>query len=176
MHFVVFNPQSGHDLMLRLQQELEPVYTSSSYPRMPFLAWSCDSTLQKGHDDHQSRHQSIHSFLASVIFTCFVSIKGLHPLEEHLKANYVTKLSKSEGSSRCSPQMLLLLPVFGGCTAAILCGLTYPKILCAPQKEDRREKMVTLRGVDCHFHTPRRQISWRYGKTSGDATRKCSKG
>ena len=29
-------------------------------------------------------------------------------------------------------------PVFGGCTAAILLGLTYPKILWAPEKEKRK--------------------------------------
>ena len=55
--------------------------------------------------------------------------------------NYaVRRLSQSEGSSRCSPQMLLLFPVFGGCTATILRGLTYPKILCTPEKEDRKRE------------------------------------
>uniref|UniRef100_A0A671YNV9 REST corepressor 1 n=1 Tax=Sparus aurata TaxID=8175 RepID=A0A671YNV9_SPAAU len=37
-------------------------------------------------------------------------------------------------------QMLLLLPVSGGCTAMILCGLTYPKSLCAPEKEERKRE------------------------------------
>ena len=32
--------------------------------------------------------------------------------------------------------MLLLFHVFGGCTATILRGLTYPKILCTPIKEE----------------------------------------
>ena len=33
-------------------------------------------------------------------------------------------------------QMLFLFPVFGGCTATILRGLTCPKILCVPEKEE----------------------------------------
>ena len=37
-------------------------------------------------------------------------------------------------------QTLLLLPVFGGCTATILRGLTYPKILCVPEKEKKERK------------------------------------
>ena len=37
-------------------------------------------------------------------------------------------------------QMLLLLPVSGGCTATIHRGLTYPKILCAPEKEERKRE------------------------------------
>ena len=36
--------------------------------------------------------------------------------------------------------------------------------------------MATSRGVDRHFHGPGRQKFWREGKTSGNATRKCSKG
>ena len=34
----------------------------------------------------------------------------------------------------------LLLPLFGGCTATILHGLTYPKILCMPEKEERKRE------------------------------------
>ena len=36
--------------------------------------------------------------------------------------------------------------------------------------------MATSRGVDRHFRGPGRQKSRRKGKTSGDATRKCSEG
>ena len=32
--------------------------------------------------------------------------------------------------------------------------LRYPKILCAPEKEEKREKMATSSGVDRHFHGP----------------------
>ena len=35
--------------------------------------------------------------------------------------------------------------------------------------------MATLRSVDRHFYRPGQQKSWRKGKISGDATRKCSK-
>ena len=64
---------------------------------------------------------------------------GLHPSEEHLKANYVTTPREGCPSLKLL-QMLLLLPVFGGCTATILRGLTYPKILCAPEKEERKRE------------------------------------
>ena len=37
-------------------------------------------------------------------------------------------------------QRLLLLPVSGGCTSTILRGLTYPKILCTPKKEERKRE------------------------------------
>ena len=57
---------------------------------------------------------------------CCVSIQGLGPSEEHLKANYVTMLR--EGSSRCG----LLFLVLEGCTAAIL--------LCVPKKEERNRE------------------------------------
>ena len=45
-----------------------------------------------------------------------------------------------EGSSRCSPQMLLIFPLFRRCTATVLRGLTYPKILCMPEKLERRRE------------------------------------
>ena len=37
-------------------------------------------------------------------------------------------------------QMLLLFPVSGGRTATILCGLKYPKILCVPEKEEKKKE------------------------------------
>ena len=37
-------------------------------------------------------------------------------------------------------QTLLLLPVSGGCTATILHCLTYPKILCVPEREERKRE------------------------------------
>lgn len=77
--------------------------------------------------------------------------------EGQLCQNAVRRLAQS----KCG----LVLPVFGGCTA-ILRGLTYRKILCAPEKG---QKMVTSRGVNRHKW-------WRKGRTSGDTTRKCSKG
>ena len=58
--------------------------------------------------------------------SCCVSIQALHPSEEHLKDNYVTtlwRLSQSEGSSKCS-----------------FVSLTYPMILCAAKKEERKRE------------------------------------
>ena len=106
---------------------------------------------------------------------CCVSVQGLHPLEAafegQLHHNATQRLSRIEGSSKCSPQMLLLFPLFGGCTATILRGLTYPNILCASKKEEGLTSLGTVR----HFHRPGQQKSWCNGKTSGDATRKCYK-
>ena len=68
-----------------------------------------------------------------------VSIQGLYPLEEHLKANYVTTPHKG---CRNPPNaaLNLLFPLFGGWTATFLCGLTYPKIICAPEKEEGKRE------------------------------------
>ena len=96
----------------------------------------------------------------------------------HLKASYITTLHEGCLNSKAPPNAPhkcgLLFPLFGGCTASILHVLTYPKILCVSKKE--REKMATLRCVYCHFRGPGRQKSWHKGKTTGDTTRKCSKG
>ena len=62
--------------------------------------------------------------------------EGLHPSEEHLKANYVTTLRKGcpslkappDAAHECSFCSLFLEDV----TATILRGLTYSKVLCAP--------------------------------------------
>ena len=59
--------------------------------------------------------------------TCCVSVQGLHPSEEHSKAVPIWRLL----------QTLLL---FGGCTATILRGLTYPAILCTPEKAERNRE------------------------------------
>ena len=55
--------------------------------------------------------------------------------------------SRFEGPSECAPQTRPSVPCFGGCTATILRGLTYLKILC--EKEERKSENV--RGVDRHF-------------------------
>ena len=64
---------------------------------------------------------------------------GLRPSEEHLKANYVTTPHEVCHNLKLL-QMLLLLPVSAGCTATILRGLTYPKILCTFEKEERKRE------------------------------------
>ena len=50
-----------------------------------------------------------------------------------------------------------------------------PRFFAHLKKKKEREKMATSRDVDRHFRGPGRQKSWRKGKTSGDATRKCSR-
>ena len=51
-----------------------------------------------------------------------------------------------------------------------------PRSFAQPKKKKEREKMATSRAVDHHFRGSGRQKSLRKGKTSGDTTRKCSKG
>ena len=99
--------------------------------------------------------------------TCCVSIQGLHPLEEHLKANYVTTASEGCPNPKAPPNAHSF-PSFWRMHDY------YPSwpFLHA----QKREKIATLRGVDRHFCGPGWQKSWRKGKTSGDTTRKCSKG
>ena len=53
--------------------------------------------------------------------------------ESQLRHNAERRLSQFE-------EILPLVPVFGGCTATILRGLTYPRILCAPETDERKRK------------------------------------
>ena len=75
-------------------------------------------------------------------------------------------------SSRCSFLSLFLedalLPSF--------VASHIPRSFVHLKKKKEREKMATSRGVDRHFRGPGQQKWWRKGETSGDATRKCSKG
>ena len=48
-----------------------------------------------------------------------------------------------------------------------------PRFYACPKKKKEREKMASSPDVYCHFRGPEQQKSWRKGKTSGDATRKC---
>ena len=85
--------------------------------------------------------------------------------EGQLCHNTVRSLSQSEGSSRCSFCSLFLedAPLRSFVASHI------PRFFAHPKNKKEGAKMATLRGVDCHK-------SWREGKTSGDTTRKCSKG
>ena len=50
-----------------------------------------------------------------------------------------------------------------------------PRFFAHPKKKKEREKMATSGGINRPFRGPERQKSWRKGKTSRDAARKCSK-
>ena len=93
--------------------------------------------------------------------------------EGQLRHNATRRLSQFEGSSDCSSFFSLFLedPPLLFFPASHILGF-----FCAPQKKKEREKIATSHGVDRHFLGPVRQKSWYKGKTSGDATRKCSKG
>ena len=110
---------------------------------------------------------------AAFLFTLAVcQSRGCILQRPHLKANYVTMPREGCSNPRAPPNAAhncgLLFPLFGGCMATILHGLTYPKILCAPEKKKKeRQKMATSRGVDHYFRGPGRRKSGRKGKTSG---------
>ena len=95
--------------------------------------------------------------------SCCVSVQGLHMSQHGVKVVPIWRLL----------QLLLLFPVFED--APLRSSSHIPRFFACPKKKKETEKMVTSRGVDCHFCGPGRQKSWRKGKTSGDATRKCSK-
>ena len=92
--------------------------------------------------------------------------------EGQLCHNAARRLSQSKGSSKCSFFSLFLedAPLQSFMASHI------PRFFAHLKKKKESEKMTTSRGVDRHFHGPGRQKLWRKGKTSGDATRKCSKG
>ena len=76
-------------------------------------------------------------FNLGVQHNCCVSIQGLHPLEATFVGRIVSNLKAPPNAAhKCG----LLFPLFGGYTATILCGLTYPKILCMPKKEEKKER------------------------------------
>ena len=106
--------------------------------------------------------------------TCCVSVQGLHPSEEHLKANYVTTRHKvclkAPPSAPSFPSFWRMHSYYPSWPHIS------PRLFVCPEKNKEREKMVTSCGTDRHFRWPGRQKSWRKSKTSGDATRKCSKG
>ena len=60
--------------------------------------------------------------------------------EGQLRHNAARRISQFKGSSECG----ILFPLFGGFTATILRGLTYPKILCALEKVERKRENVDI--------------------------------
>ena len=132
---------------LELQSPLLACSNPKNGPRSPSLT----KLMLQGEVEH-------HNMKMQESRTCWrtgcVPIQGLHPLED----NYVT--TPREGRPSSLLQMLLLFPLFGGCTFTILRSLPYLKT----KKE--REKMATSSGADGHVRRPGRQKSWRKGKTS----------
>ena len=92
--------------------------------------------------------------------------------EGQLRHNAVWRLFKFQ-VSKCTPQILLLFPLFGGCYYPLWPHISQDS-LCAWKKKKEREKLATFHGVDRDFCEPGQPKSRRKGKTSGEATRKCS--
>ena len=110
---------------------------------------------------------------------CCVSVQGLHPSEEHLKTNYVTTPREGcpdqkapNAAHECSFCSLFLEDA----SLRSFMASNIPRVFSRPKKKKEREKMATSRGVDRHIRGLVRQKSWCKCKTSGEATRKCSKG
>ena len=85
---------------------------------------------------------------------------GLRPSEEHLKANYVTTPHEVCPSLKAPPDAASA-PCFWRLQSFVASHI--PRFFARPKKKRERGKMATSCGVECHW-------------SSGDATRKCSKG
>ena len=104
-----------------------------------------DSCFQYLSDKEENERMAALVKVSCHQLNCCVSIQALHPSEEHLiegqlRHNAARRLSQFKGTSKCTPQCGLLFPVFRGCTATILHGLPYPRILCTPEKQERKNK------------------------------------
>ena len=79
--------------------------------------------------------------------TCCVSIQGLHPSEEHLKANYVTTLCRSCPNSKAPPDAAHKCSFFSRFLEdALLLSLVasrIPRFFTRPKKKKEKEKMAT---------------------------------
>ena len=108
------------------------------------------------------------------LLSCCVWIQGLHPSEEHLKANYVTMPRKGCSNLKAPPNA----PSFSCFWRMHRYNPSWPHISqdSLHAQQEHKEKMASSRGVVGHFRGPGRQKSWHRSKTSGDTTRKCSKG
>ena len=104
---------------------------------------------------------------------CCVLIQGLQTSGEHLKANYVR--TPHEGCPNSKSTLNAAFSSLFSEDAPLLSFMAsdIPRFFARPKE---RVKMATSRGLDRHFHGPGQQKSRGKGKTSGDATRKCSKG
>lgn len=68
-------------------------------------------------------------------------IRGCILWSPYLKANYIATPYEGCPNSKVHPNAGLLFPIFGGCTGTIRRGLWYPKILCTPKKERKKENV-----------------------------------
>ena len=91
---------------------------------------------------------------------------------ESFRGAFEGQLRHNAGSSRCSFFSLFLEDA----SLRSFVASHIPRFFVRLKKKKEREKMATSRAVDRHFRGPGWQKSWRKRKTSGDTTRKCSKG
>ena len=81
-----------------------------------------------------------------------VSVQGLHPSEEHLKANYIT--TRNCSSLKAPPEAPSLLLFLDDAPLWSFVASHIPRFFARPKKQTEREKMTTSRGVDRHFRGP----------------------
>ena len=97
----------------------------------------------------------------------------------HLKSNYVTKPCEGCPDSKAPPNAAhkcSFFSLFLEDAQLTYFVTSHSPFFARPKKKKDRGNMATLHAEDRHFRGPGQQKSWRKGKTSGDATRKCSKG
>ena len=96
---------------------------------------------------------------------------------ERVRYRSVSSVTSWSSSLRCSFVSLFLedAPLRSFVTSHIPRFFVRPKMK-KERKKERQKFLLTSCAVDRHFHGPGRQKWWREGKTSGEATRKCSKG
>ena len=127
-----------------------------AFPSQPIRVWQhpfCEGLREVGNG-------------TQVGLTCCVSIQGLHPL-----AVPIRRLLQMQPTNASFFSLFLEDGPLSSFVASHI-----PRVFTRPKKKKTREKMATSHGVDRHFLGPGRLKSWRKGKTSDDATRKCSKG
>ena len=114
---------------LSFTESLSPTLENTSVTASQLCSWPCSTMVTSDFNKSpQTNCNQSTQVRKDRPLLCLSS--GLHPSEEHLKAVPVWRLL----------QMLLLLHLLGGCTATILRGLTYPKVLCMPEKKKERKR------------------------------------
>ena len=84
---------------------------------------------------------------------------GFAPLEEHLKANYVTMLHEGCPNHKTPPNVSVLSLFLKDAPLRSFMASRIPRLFVRPKKKKEREKMATSRDVDRHFHGSGQQKS-----------------
>ena len=126
------------------------LHTCSASPSLALPSFKCSSAYQL-----LCCLQSLVTHYLHLCLFCCVSVQGLHPSEEHLKANYITRPHKGCPSSKAPPNAAHKCSFFSlFLEVALLLSLLashVPRFFARPKKKNEREKMATSRSIDHHF-------------------------